>query len=223
MTQASYVAARQNYREAASSRTKIQLELTRVREELKLLAAENVTMVSQSTKEWKEPYFGTSLTFSQAEIKKVLSACIGTLVAMKGEISKLVSFFDALSALTEHLVKDHVQKFILQAENARKSIMGNYSLSDVVREQLYITSLMCQAYFSIFKDFAAMYVTISKDHIMPGVDLCDKLSMSLEQPGAVAERTARLQQFSDAAEKAIKDKVNEVSYSEILLTTSLNV
>jgi hypothetical protein len=136
--------------------------------------------------------------------------CIGTLIQMKAQITNLVQFFGALSAMVEHVVKNNIKDFVLQVESARKLLIGNVSLLDVSRQELYTISLMCQAYFSLFSTIAKMYTQISIAHIMPGVHLCDELSKSTDDPNAVAKRSRELEQFSDAAQAAVQDLVAKV-------------
>jgi 3-methyladenine DNA glycosylase Mpg len=71
---------------------------------------------------------------------------------------------------------------------------------------------MCQAYFSLFSTIAKMYTKVSIDHIMPGVKLCDKLSMSADgDPNAILVRSRELEQFTDNAQKAVRELVFQVS------------
>lgn len=73
---------------------------------------------------------------------------------------------------------------------------------------------MCQAYFSLFSTIAKMYTKISIEHIMPGVKLCDKLSMSVDggSPSVIAERVWELHRFSDNAQTAVRELVLKVSH-----------
>jgi hypothetical protein len=148
--------------------------------------------------------------------------CIGTLIQMKAQITNLVQFFGALSAMVEHVVKNNVKDFVLQVESARKLLIGNISLLDVSRQELYTISLMCQAYFSLFSTVAKMYTQISIAYIMPGVHLCDELSKSTDDPNAVADRSRKLEQFSEAAQTAVRELVAKVSWLIFLVTLSMS-
>lgn len=47
---------------------------------------------------------------------------------------------------------------------------------------------------------------------MPGVKLCDKLSMSADgDPNAILVRSRELEQFTDNAQKAVRELVFQVS------------
>jgi hypothetical protein len=136
--------------------------------------------------------------------------CIGMVIQMKQQITNLVRFFSALSAMVEHVVKTQVADFLGQVDTAQTCLIGNISLSDMSRQELYTTTLMMQAYFSLFNTIANMYKKISVDHIMPGVYLCDDLSKSTTDPNATNTKLAQLTEFTDNAQKAIKDEVAKV-------------
>lgn len=53
---------------------------------------------------------------------------------MKDQITNLVRFFGALSAMVEHVVKRNVKDFIQQVESAQKLLIGNISLLDISRQ-----------------------------------------------------------------------------------------
>ncbi|KAF3940749.1 hypothetical protein ABW19_dt0206211 [Dactylella cylindrospora] len=186
MTQAAYESAQANYQKAAENRSKVEADLARIKANLKSLEAAKMTM---------------------DEIKKILIQCIGTLIQMKSQITNLVRFFSALSAMVEHVVKNNVKEFMLNVESAKKTLIAGYSMLDFSRQELYTTSLMVQAYFSLFNSIATMYNKISINHIMPGVRLCDELSKSTDDPSAVAKRTRQLEEYSDNAQNAVKELV----------------
>lgn len=52
------------------------------------------------------------------------------LASLKGEITKLVRFFGAISNMVDLVVKSHVAMFLKQAESAEKIILGGVSLAD---------------------------------------------------------------------------------------------
>ena len=79
-------------------------------------------------------------------------------------------------------------------------------------QELCTTTLMCQAYFSLFSTIAKMYNKISIEHIMPGVALCDDLSKCADDDrNAVATGTKALNVFSDNAQAAVRTLISKVS------------
>jgi hypothetical protein len=60
--------------------------------------------------------------------------CIGTLIQMKAQITNLVRFFSALSAMVEHVVKQNITDFIQQVQTAKEVLIANVSLLDVSRQ-----------------------------------------------------------------------------------------
>lgn len=129
---------------------------------------------------------------------------------MKAQITNLVNFFSALSAMVEHVVKENVRDFMDQVDTAKTCLIGNISLSDLSRQELYTTTLTVQAYFSLFQTIAKMYVKISIDNIKPGLSLCDDLSRSTNDPDAMAKRMRMLDEFTDKAEAAMRREVSAV-------------
>lgn len=129
---------------------------------------------------------------------------------MKTQITNLVRFFAALSAMVEHVVKSTVRDFFDQIDTAKTCLIGNISLSDLTRQDLYTTTLMCQAYFSLFSTIANMYIKINVDHIAPGVALCDKMSKTTDNPNALSERMIELDNFTEEAQAAVRREVKLV-------------
>jgi hypothetical protein len=150
---------------------------------------------------------------AQEEIKKILIQCIGTLIQLKAQITNLVRFFSALSAMVEHVVKQNVRSFLDQVGTAQECLIANISLSDYSRQSLYTTTLTVQAYFSLFQAITKMYVNISINHIMPGIKMCDELSKSSGDPKAISDRMRTLDRFTNDAEAAVKDEVSKVCSS----------
>jgi len=149
------------------------------------------------------------LELSQAkleQIKKILVQCIGMIIQMKQQITNLVRFFSALSAMVEHVVKTQVADFLGLVGTAQR-LIGNVSISDMSRQELYTTTLMVQAYFSLFSTIANMYKTMSIKHVMPGVALCDELSKSITDPAITNTKMQQLNDFTDAAQEAVKLEV----------------
>lgn len=84
-------AAQQNYQKAADSALKVQKEeLTEIQTKLKGLEVEGQTL---------------------EKVKEILVDCIATLVQLKVQISKLKSFFGALSIMAHVALQNKVKKF----------------------------------------------------------------------------------------------------------------
>lgn len=198
VTEAAYTASQANYQKAVETRSRVEQELAKIKGNLKNLQLQQAQM---------------------EEIKKVLIQCIAALIQMKAQITNLVRFFSALSAMIEHVVKHNVREFLDNADTAKQCLIGNVSLSDMTRQDLYTTTLMLQAYFSLFNSISTMYIKISKDHIMPGLNLCDQLSMSTNDPNAMTQRMRMLDEFTDNAQADVRDLVRKEQES---ITKSLD-
>ncbi|CAI7565821.1 unnamed protein product [Penicillium glandicola] len=188
VTEAAYTASQANYQKAVETRSRVEQELAKIKGNLKNLQLQQAQM---------------------EEIKKVLIQCIAALIQMKAQITNLVRFFSALSVMIEHVVKHNVREFLDNVDTAKTCLIGNISLSDMTRQDLYTTTLMLQAYFSLFNSISSMYIKISKDHVMPGLNLCDKLSMSTSDPNAMDERMRMLDEFTDNAQAAVRQLVKK--------------
>lgn len=187
VTEAAYTASQANYQKAVENRSKVERELAIIKGNLKNLQLQQAQM---------------------DEIKKILRQCIGALIQMKAQITNLVSFFSALSAMIEHVVKHNVREFLDTVDTAQSCLIGNISLSDMTRQDLYTTTVMLQAYFSLFSTICSMYTKISIQHIRPGINLCDQLSESTNDPNAMQQRMRELDQFTDSAQEAVRELVS---------------
>ncbi|KAF8892585.1 hypothetical protein BD779DRAFT_1661291 [Infundibulicybe gibba] len=137
-----------------------------------------------------------------AGIKASLESLQAEKMTMEGVKTVLIQCIGAL-----HVVKRNVQDFVKQIGSAQRLLAGGLSMLDVSRQELYTISLMCQAYFSLFSTIARMYTTISVNHIMPGVKLCDQLSLSTNDPKAITQRARNLNDFTDQSQRAVRDIV----------------
>lgn len=73
---------------------------------------------------------------NQEDVKQILVQCIGVLIQLKTQISKLVQFFGAISALVEHVIATSVHDFMMDAQNIETSMvkLGGISLGDFQRQ-----------------------------------------------------------------------------------------
>lgn len=135
---------------------------------------------------------------------------------MKAQITNLVNFFTALSAMIEHVVGTTVKDFLQQAGRAQEFLIAGISLLDTARRDLYTSILTTQAYFSVFRLIADKYTTISVEWIKPGIVMCSELSktVSAENSGDNAiTRLRKLDEFTTGAQDAVKKIVTEVKSS----------
>ncbi|KAL6922413.1 hypothetical protein FSST1_006439 [Fusarium sambucinum] len=167
----------------------------------------------------------TASDISLAEIKQILIECIKVIIYMKDQITSLVRFFKAICVVVETLVKFHIEPYLetiraLMAEgddpNGNYSI-GEYTLTDFQRSLIYSGTLTLRSYFSLFGDIAKMWVTLSRESVLPGVMMCDDLSATANErdPGAMANKMRRLLQWAQEASSRMKT-ISRNKQSEVM-------
>lgn len=183
-------AAQQTYQKAAESALKVQKELTAIQTKLKGLEVEGQTL---------------------EKVKDILVDCIATLVQLKVQISKLKSFFGALSTMVRVVVQNKVKKFDEDvssvATDANKKQM--LRLTDMDIEIIYSSTLQIKAYFELLQTIARMYCRMHVDHVSKGMELVWDLSKVVKDPDVVREKRKALNDWADGASQAIMKTVAE--------------
>jgi hypothetical protein len=128
------------------------------------------------------------------------------------EITSINRIIQAFGATVEHIIRNNVKDFVLQAVSARNLLIGNVSLLDVSRREFFRTSLTGQAYLSFLSSIASIYTQISITHVRKGLKLCDELSKSTDDPSAVATRMKALTNYSAEAQAAVRNLAERVGY-----------
>ncbi|EGX53053.1 hypothetical protein AOL_s00007g2 [Orbilia oligospora ATCC 24927] len=194
-TQAAYTASMETYQKSTALLIEQQKALEAVKADLLRLADSSMKL---------------------AKIKKVLVQCIKLIATLKTQIVKLVRFFKAMSKSIEVVVKgcvgpflDEITAIVTNGASTTVYKVGSYSYTDIQRSQIFNSSLTIRAYFSVFADIAEMWLTVSKDHIFPGVELCDEMTSISDDPKEVKDRVRRLNEFSEKSQKAIKEICKE--------------
>ncbi|VUC22508.1 unnamed protein product [Clonostachys rosea] len=149
-------------------------------------------------------------------IKVVLRDCIAVLVDLSIQIGKLEKFFSLLTSLIEDII---LKKTDVLAEEMGVVAERSYkkkalSMSDVVSQTIYTSTLQSKAYFSMLYDIAFMYVEIDRDHIVPGLDMCNDFSGALAKGTPLAQLQETLRKYNESSGKAlqalIKNKQEEI-------------
>ena len=70
---------------------------------------------------------------------------------------------------------------------------------------------MIRAYFKVFADIASMWMKISGDAIMPGIDLCDELSSMGSDGQSSSEKVKAKAKALEEWSRAATDKVAKVA------------
>ncbi|CAG9981751.1 unnamed protein product [Clonostachys byssicola] len=148
----------------------------------------------------------TKLLGLQENIKVVLRDCIAVLVDLSIQIGKLEKFFSLLTSLIEDII---LKKTDVLAEEMGVVAERSYkkkalSMSDVVSQTIYTSTLQSKAYFSMLYDIAFMYVEIDRDHIVPGLDMCNDFSGALAKGTPLAQLQETLRKYNESSGKALQ-------------------
>ncbi|KAH8900235.1 hypothetical protein GQ53DRAFT_801702 [Thozetella sp. PMI_491] len=185
-TQEALVATQKNYVET----TKMLIEQQKA---VAALSAE-VTQLATSTATLKE-------------IKKTLITCMRFIVKLKENINSLVQFFDAMDTMVNNVVETNVEGFlgVLGSAVGNNTKIGAVTLSSFMKQQVYVAAITLRVYFSIFGDVAKMWATLSTNHIQPGMNLCNELSIPGTSPQDMETKMGQLNKWSkDASEEVSK-------------------
>ncbi|KAK6529318.1 hypothetical protein TWF281_008495 [Arthrobotrys megalospora] len=142
------------------------------------------------------------------EIKKVLVHSIKLIASLKGQIVKLIQFFYAMSKTIPIITNNCVTPFVNELKNNGSGSgsynVGPYSYTDLQRSQIFNITLSIKAYFSVFADITSMWMAVSREHISPGVELCQMMSYAVDDPNQIKGRARHLDQFSENSLQAMK-------------------
>lgn len=130
-----------------------------------------------------------------------------------------------MESLVEMCIRFHVEPFLetimlmvaADGTDPYKDLrIGDYTYTDFQRSQLCTVAVTLRAYFGVFGDIAKMWVQLSRDSIMPGLKMCDELSVTVDNKDGSAEmrkKIADLNQWAtdvDQVQKIAQDKQREI-------------
>ena len=132
----------------------------------------------------------------------------------------LVCFFRSISASIEDVVKFNVTLFIEQitaigAGGGHTKTIGSFTLTDFMRSLVYSAAVTIRSHFSVFGDIASMWVQLSIDHIKPGLEYLDKLTITEKEFSKRQAVVRDLQAWADNAVGGVK-KIADDTQKEIL-------
>ncbi|KAK1720156.1 hypothetical protein CaCOL14_002178 [Colletotrichum acutatum] len=142
-------------------------------------------------------------------VKEILIECIAILVELKVQISKLTTFFNALSTMVKVIIETKVKNFDtdVTAIGQEASQRGMLKLNDLDIETIYISTLQIKAYFDLLQMICQMYTNVHAKYVNPGLDLLTELSKVTKTAEEIAPKRDQLNDFTDAANKAINELV----------------
>ncbi|EXF73968.1 hypothetical protein CFIO01_08850 [Colletotrichum fioriniae PJ7] len=142
-------------------------------------------------------------------VKEILIECIAILAELKVQISKLTTFFNALSTMVKVIIETKVKNFDtdVTAIGQEASQRGILKLNDLDIETIYISTLQIKAYFDLLQMICQMYTNVHAQYVNPGLDLLTELSKVTKTAEEIAPKRDQLNNFTDAANKAINELV----------------
>ncbi|CZT44825.1 uncharacterized protein RSE6_05064 [Rhynchosporium secalis] len=158
----------------------------------------------------------TSSNLTLTEVKSILIQCIKLIINLKEQITKLVRFFEAIAAVIGISIKYQVDPFLetikaivaADGTDPNKDLkIGDYTLTDFQASQVYSAAVTIRSYFGVFGDIASMWCELSMSSIMPGLKLCDEISVTADEkdPGQMRKKVKNLEAWSkDASARVYK-------------------
>ncbi|KAK1703530.1 hypothetical protein BDP67DRAFT_584570 [Colletotrichum lupini] len=180
--------AQTNYTNAVAAAAEVQKRLTGIQTKLK----------------------GIEITGKALErVKEILIECIAILVELKVQISKLTTFFNALSTMVKVIIDTKVKNFDTDATavGEEASQKGMLKLNDLDIETIYMSTLQIKAYFDLLQMTCQMYTNVHTKYVNPGLYLLTELSKVTRTAEEIAPKRDQLNNFTDAANKAINELV----------------
>lgn len=146
-------------------------------------------------------------------VKEILIECIAILVELKVQISKLTTFFNALSTMVKVSLDTKVKNFdtdvtAIGQETAQRGLL---KLNNLDIETIYISTLQIKAYFDLLQMICQMYTNVHAQWITPGLDLLTELSKVTKSAEEITPKRDKLNDFTGRANKAINDLVSQLS------------
>ncbi|MCJ1403032.1 hypothetical protein MMC11_006254 [Xylographa trunciseda] len=153
--------------------------------------------------------FVGALSPPPGEIRGVLRASIRALSDLKAQISAILQFFQGVSAMVEFVVENPCKRLLdtlhSGIEGEGHQIAG-ISYTEFQKQTLLTSTLMVRGYFSVVFDIAKVYTEVSRKHIMPGMNLMDRLGLTdPADPDYATELERKKIALRDYSSKAMAD------------------
>ncbi|XP_046565765.1 uncharacterized protein LOC124274445 [Haliotis rubra] len=138
------------------------------------------------------------------EIKQLLQRGIKALGQVRTQWGKLVRFFTTISNIIKCCMDENVKNFIQGAERGAEFRL-EYTMSDMMRDMIYIQASEANKLSYMVNNLAEMYVEVSEKHLMDQVAcLGELLALGAENDkGAVSRKMSQLQRQAQDATVSI--------------------
>jgi hypothetical protein len=138
------------------------------------------------------------------EIKAVLESSIKLIINVKRNVINLCTSFQSMSLTIEAMDQYIVRKFLGGGDDLDTCKIGNYSLSDYYSTLISHSAITLRAQFSVFADFAGTWGQLSREFVMPGLMMLDKMSDAGPDPDMSRRFLSELQGWSNQALAGVK-------------------
>lgn len=142
-------------------------------------------------------------------------------IDLKDEIDNLLRFFDAVAQLVQVCTDFQVQEFLdflaNQVDRLDGGAIAGFTFGDFRRQEVFTMVIMIRAYYVVFNRIANMYTNTSKDNIMPGIKMVNRLSAPGLTSVQMAEKHTELRDYTKKSMQDITAMVASVSHCLISL------
>jgi hypothetical protein len=156
-----------------------------------------------------------SSTLKLYQVLEILKESINMAGAVKNNIAKPCTFFGAMATLITVTVTQQVQPFVKNLDtNLKRSedgLVGALSWADSQKQVIYQSIVTIRSYFSAYGDVAGMWVKLSTENIIEGMDLLADVFAAAHE-GDSAAKARELEDWSGRAQANIAKIAREVGY-----------
>ncbi|KAL1630716.1 hypothetical protein SLS54_000587 [Diplodia seriata] len=142
------------------------------------------------------------------EIVRILRASISALSGLKEQITSLLRFFQGISAMVEFAARGPCRDLLETLETGidrdETGAIAGITYRDFQKQVLLNTTLMIRGYFSVVFEVSRLYSQISREYIIPGINLIDSLGLS-QNRDITNQRNKELEHYKKSAVQAIRE------------------
>ncbi|XP_048245313.1 uncharacterized protein LOC124141786 [Haliotis rufescens] len=138
------------------------------------------------------------------QIKALLQRGIKAIGEVRTQWGKLVRFFQTISNIIKCSMNENVKNFLQTAEKGKKFRL-KYTMSDMLRDMIYVQATDANTLAYMVNNLAEMYVEVSQKHLMDQVaSLGELLGLDPEKDkAAISKRQTELETQAKAATASI--------------------
>jgi hypothetical protein len=115
-----------------------------------------------------------------------------------------------LTTVIDNIVLVRADTFTKEMGKAGRRALANGTLKidDIAKQTIYTATLQLKAYFSLLADISSMYSQVNRGYIVPGMELCMKLSKGAASSESMPALADQLGTFTQDSAKAVAELVD---------------